>query len=83
MKPNPIGEAFYRLLSTKLRAMRRDANISQEKMGELLGVSFQMVQKYESTGKTHCRPPIDRFLTWCVACGRQPVVVIHELEKGQ
>lgn len=74
--------AFYTTLGAKLRAMRLalPVPLSQAKIGDALGVSFQMVQKYE---KGSCRLPLDKFLAWCRLCQRAPVVVIHELEIGQ
>lgn len=71
---------FYTKLGAKLRRMREASGRSQEAMGDRMGVSFQMVQKYESG---RCRIPLDRFLIWCTVCERKPVVVIHEVETGQ
>lgn len=34
-------------LGNRLRQLRLDRNMTQEQMGEMLGVSFQQVQKYE------------------------------------
>lgn len=39
-------------LGQRLRQCRQAAGMTQAKLGQLLGVSFQMVQKYES-GQNH------------------------------
>jgi transcriptional regulator with XRE-family HTH domain len=41
--PNPID----RHVGTRLRMRRVQAGLSQEKLGEALGITFQQVQKYE------------------------------------
>jgi len=38
-------------LGQKIRLYRQDAGLSQEKLAELVGVTFQQIQKYEN-GKT-------------------------------
>jgi len=35
-------------VGTRIRQFRQDAGLSQEKLAELISVSFQQVQKYES-----------------------------------
>ena len=37
-----------RKIGQRLRAIRREAGWSQERLGEALGMSFQQVQKYEN-----------------------------------
>lgn len=49
---------FYRKLGAKLRKHREWQGFSQEEMGKVIGVSFQMVQKYENGS---CRIPVDRL----------------------
>ena len=46
--PNPraVGEE-HAVIGQKLRAARLQAGLSQETLGEMLGVSFQQIQKYE------------------------------------
>jgi transcriptional regulator with XRE-family HTH domain len=41
--PNPVD----RHVGARLRMRRNQAGLSQEKLGEALGVTFQQVQKYE------------------------------------
>lgn len=43
----------------RLRARRNGANMSQEKLGDAIGVSFQMVQKYE---RGDCRVGASRLM---------------------
>lgn len=56
---------FYINLGAKLRALREGVKLSQERMGDVLGVSFQMVQKYE---KGVCRIPVHRLIQWLNIC---------------
>ena len=44
MSPNPIDIQ----LGLNLRIQRKKAGLSQERLGELCGISFQQVQKYEN-----------------------------------
>ncbi len=41
--PNPID----RHVGTRLRMRRVEAGLSQEKLGDALGITFQQIQKYE------------------------------------
>ena len=51
-------------LSEKLKSLRKEKNVSQEKLAEYLGVSFQAVSKWEN-GNTYpdilLLPDIARF----------------------
>ncbi len=44
---NSIASSINAHVATRLRAARNLAGMSQEKAGEILGVSFQQIQKYE------------------------------------
>ncbi len=47
-QPNPRGpNAVDRHVGSRIRLRRQLLNMSQEKLGEELGVTFQQVQKYE------------------------------------
>lgn len=35
-------------IGAKIKILRKQAGISQEKLGEMIGVSFQQIQKYEN-----------------------------------
>lgn len=41
-------DQFDRELGFRLKALRQKSGVSQKQLGELLGISFQQVQKYES-----------------------------------
>jgi transcriptional regulator with XRE-family HTH domain len=41
-------ENFSRIIGNNLRNLRKAARLSQKDIGQLLGVSYQQVQKYES-----------------------------------
>ena len=41
------ANSLDRKIGAKVRERRRDIGMSQEKLAELLGVTFQQVQKYE------------------------------------
>ena len=48
MTANPRGpNAVDRHVGSRIRLRRQLLNLSQEKLGEELGVTFQQVQKYE------------------------------------
>lgn len=59
---------FYKRLGKRIRAARhqRKPVISQESLGEKIGMTFQQVQKYEK-GDNRC--PIDKLVVICAACG--------------
>lgn len=40
-------------IAKKLRQFRRAAGISQDKLGELTGISFQQIQKYEKGAESY------------------------------
>ena len=43
-----MGIVDTKEMGRRIRAFRQDAGLSQEALAELVGVSFQQVQKYES-----------------------------------
>lgn len=43
-----MGVVDTKEMGRRIRAFRQDAGLSQEALAELVGVSFQQVQKYES-----------------------------------
>jgi len=43
-----MGIVDTKEIGRRIRAFRQDAGLSQEALAELVGVSFQQVQKYES-----------------------------------
>jgi transcriptional regulator with XRE-family HTH domain len=47
MNDERIANAVDRRLGQRVRARRLEINMSQEKLADLLGVTFQQVQKYE------------------------------------
>ena len=47
MSENKIPNLVDKHVGRRLRWRRRELNYSQEKLGELLGLTFQQVQKYE------------------------------------
>lgn len=42
-----VTKNYNRIIGARLRALRKDRHISQKVIGDILGVSFQQVQKYE------------------------------------
>ena len=46
MSPKATG-ALDRYVGTRMRVRRLEVGMSQEKLGEFLGITFQQVQKYE------------------------------------
>lgn len=48
---------FYADVGARLRLARDNADLSQQKAGEAVGVTFQMIQKYESG---RARIPLDK-----------------------
>lgn len=67
--------AFDCALGVVLRRRRQVAGLSQEEFGNLFGVTFQQVQKYES-GRN--RMPIARLIRMAAACGATVEELIEE-----
>ena len=51
-KPNPIDVH----VGSRLRLRRNMLGMSQERLGESLGITFQQIQKYEATGYSGAGP---------------------------
>lgn len=64
--PFPISSWSYRQLGAWLKMQRNSVGCSQERMAEQLGVTFQMIQKWE---RAACRIPVDKLVGWCRVCG--------------
>ncbi len=47
MSENKLPSGIDRLVGQRLRWRRRELHLTQEKLGELLNLTFQQVQKYE------------------------------------
>jgi len=60
-------------IGQRLTAMRRAAGVSQEKLGEALGVTFQQVQKYER-GKNRLGVRQLETVTSTLACSTADIV---------
>ena len=69
--------AFYQNLGRWLRQVREERGISQEKMGPLLDVAFQQIQKYENGAN---RIPVDKLVLFCKATGAKVVSAIRAAE---
>ena len=64
-KPNPIDVH----VGSRVRLRRTMQGMSQEKLGEHLGITFQQIQKYESGGN---RISVSRLFAFAEALGVQP-----------
>lgn len=47
-KAYELRKGMNKIVGANLRAMRLQADLSQEKVGDILGMTFQQVQKYEN-----------------------------------
>ena len=72
-------DSFDQKLGMRLRIIRQMKRISQEHLGELLGVSFQQVQKYESGSNRICPEKLNQ----CAAIFDVPIAYFfgHEGNK--
>jgi transcriptional regulator with XRE-family HTH domain len=61
---------FYRRLGNRLRLCRQERGMSQTALAQVLGLTFQQVQKYESGAN---RIPLDRLLAACRALRVSPM----------
>ncbi len=53
-----MEQNFYKKVGENIRNLRQAAGLTQAQMAEILGVTFQQLQKYESGGN---RMPLDRL----------------------
>lgn len=68
-----------REIGRRIRLLRAERNISQQELGERLGVSFQQIQKYE---KGNNRLSAVRLIDIAVALKVSPVALMPMDEKG-
>ncbi|MDF1729743.1 MAG: helix-turn-helix transcriptional regulator, partial [Sulfitobacter sp.] len=47
MADNKLPSGIDRVVGQRIRWRRKELKLTQEKLGELLGLTFQQVQKYE------------------------------------
>lgn len=47
MSENKVPSGIDRIVGQRLRWRRRELKLTQEQLGEKLGLTFQQVQKYE------------------------------------
>ncbi len=57
-KPNPIDIH----VGSRIRLRRTMLGMSQEKLGEALGITFQQIQKYEKAHQSRRRQPSSKHL---------------------
>lgn len=66
------------LVAQNIRMARAQSGMSQEKLGEILGVTFQQVQKYE---KGSNRVTVGRLVEIAFALGVTPMTLMHGIES--
>lgn len=59
-----------------LQRIRRQSGLSQERLGELIGLSKNTVRNYE---QGLSRPPLGISISWCAACGYPPQNYIADI----
>ena len=50
---------LYKFIGSKIKQKRKELNISQEKLGEMIGVDYHLIQRYE---KGINKIPFDRLI---------------------
>lgn len=55
-----MTDDFYHHFGKKLKRLRKEKGLSQNKIGKILGVSYQQIQKYENGTN---RLPVDKLAT--------------------
>ena len=73
-----VGE-FDRELGRKLRAVRRAKGVSQQEMGQEIGVSPQQIQKYERGAD---RVSVSRLVKIAAALNVPPTYFLDPLAEG-
>ncbi|CAN7761462.1 hypothetical protein C6558_13055 [Ensifer sp. NM-2] len=69
------GKALSRQMGQRIRAIRMMRGYSQGKLGSLIGLSFQQVQKYEN-GTNHVSIPV--LMQICEVLDAHPMDIIGE-----
>jgi len=67
---------FHIVLGQNLNAMRKAKRVTQEQLAEVLGITFQQVQKYEN-GRN--RIPLDKLITTCKFLGCDVWDIVPEM----
>jgi transcriptional regulator with XRE-family HTH domain len=62
-------QAIDEIIGLRLRARRKSLKVTQKELAEMLGVTFQQVQKYEN-GK--CRISLSTFVKMCAGLRTNP-----------
>lgn len=73
---NRVTTAIDRRIGMRVRARRLEISMSQEKLADILGVTFQQVQKYE---KGINRISVARYLDICAALDWPPAESLQGL----
>jgi len=67
-------------VGANIKRIRQSRGLSQEKVAELLGVTFQQIQKYE---KGQNRFPVGRMIVFCRHLNVTPTDVLHGIDWGK
>ncbi|MFN4169981.1 MAG: helix-turn-helix domain-containing protein [Pannonibacter phragmitetus] len=67
-------------VGANIKRIRQSRGLSQEKVAELLGVTFQQIQKYE---KGQNRFPVGRMIVFCRHLNVAPTDVLHGIDWGK
>lgn len=67
-------------IGSKIKLYRQKAGLTQEKLAEILGVTFQQIQNYES-GRTKLNT--DKIQQICQALNISPSLLFSESDKKQ
>lgn len=78
MPKKKVDKGAYAVVGGFVREVRMRHGVSQEALGEAIGVTFQQVQKNE---RGENRLPLVSFIRGMRALGQDPAVAIAELER--
>lgn len=67
------------LVGRAVRAARRAKNLTQDELAQMLGITFQQIQKYEAGTNRVC---VTRFIETMRACDVEPAQAIQTLEDA-
>lgn len=67
-------------VGANIKRIRQSRGLSQERVAELLGVTFQQIQKYE---KGQNRFPVGRMIVFCRHLNVTPTDVLHGIDWGK